>query len=68
MKLNSLLHVILPGVDMLEPQQLLRAVQRVGGEGWLGHLWCSRPAGRNGETERLLITVPNYVKRNGCSI
>lgn len=30
---------------MLEPQQLLGAVQGVGGKVWLGHLRSSSPAG-----------------------
>lgn len=40
---HLLLHVILLSIDMLQPENLLRAVQGVRGKGRLGHLLGSRP-------------------------
>ena len=38
-----LLHVILASIHVLQPEQLLRAVEGVGGEGWVGYLCCPWP-------------------------
>ena len=48
-----LLHVVLSGVDVLQPQELLRAVKGVCGEGRLGHVGCAVPGEEpwRGETE-----------------
>ena len=51
--MDSLLHVVLPGVDVLQPQELLRAVQGVRGEGGLGHVPRARPGEEPRREEKL---------------
>ena len=52
--MDSLLHVVLSGVDVLQPQELLRAVQGVRGEGRRGHVPRALPGDQTeerGQTE-----------------
>ena len=58
--MDSLLHVVLPGVDVLQPQELLRAVQGVRGEGGLGHVPRARPGEEPRREEKLSFM--------GCSL
>lgn len=61
-EINSLLHVILSSIDMLKPQKLLWAVQRVGWKCWLRHLGRSGSAGQNEGVHYTLLShnhLPN---------